>query len=265
MIIRKFLKYVFFLIRNIIKRERFLRLSLWEKGKLIFFDVKRFSFLSFRSRGYVDSFTADQIFTHHEYDLKPLAQYDEILKFYNGLIEKGKKPLIVDCGANIGLSACFFAQEFSEAEIIAIEPNRENFLAASIHTQNLDNVKLLNAAVGSHDGYVGIIDNEADSNAFQVSEGSENAKIKMLGLNKLLETTDAIPFLIKIDIEGFEKDLFSEHTEWFDQFKVAIVEIHDWDIPGKALGQSFFSCIGRYRRDFVQIGENSYSIRNDEK
>ena len=32
------------------------------------------------------------------------------------------------------------------------------------------------------------------------------------------------PFMIKIDIEGFEDDLFSINTEWLDEFYIMIIE-----------------------------------------
>ncbi len=44
---------------------------------------------------------------------------------------------------------------------------------------------------------------------------------------------------IKIDIAGFEEDLFSKCTEWIDAFPVLMVELHDGMLPGEALLAQF--------------------------
>ncbi len=75
------------------------------------------------------------------------------------------------------------------------------------------------------------------------------------------------PFLIKIDIEGFEKDLFQENIEWMNKFKVIIVEIHDWMVPSKSISASFISSLNKTmkikKRDLIINGENLISVRND--
>lgn len=41
---------------------------------------------------------------------------------------------IIDCGANIGLSAIYYANAYPQAKIIAIEPDRSNFKYLEINT-----------------------------------------------------------------------------------------------------------------------------------
>ncbi len=71
-----------------------------------------------------------------------------------------------------------------------------------------------------------------------------------------------MPFLVKIDIEGFEADLFKENTEWVQKFPVLIVELHDWMLPRSANSQNFLKCVSSLDRDFVFRGENVFSIKN---
>ena len=69
--------------------------------------------------------------------------------------------------------------------------------------------------------------------------------------------------IAKIDIEGAETELFSQSTVWIDHFPLVIVELHDWMMPGQARSRAFLQAISSRDRDFVQIRENSFSIRND--
>ena len=71
------------------------------------------------------------------------------------------------------------------------------------------------------------------------------------------------PFLIKIDIEGGEHNLFSENIDWIDKFKLIIIEPHDWMYPKKNLFNNFLKRISTLKRDFVILNENIISIRND--
>ena len=70
------------------------------------------------------------------------------------------------------------------------------------------------------------------------------------------------PFIVKVDIEGSESDLFSESTEWVDDVPILIVELHDWLMPKQGLSRSFLQCIAHRDRDFVCFEENVFSIRN---
>ena len=45
--------------------------------------------------------------------------------------------LIIDGGAHIGLTSLFFAQLFPSAQIIAVEPQKDNFALLSANTAGL--------------------------------------------------------------------------------------------------------------------------------
>lgn len=73
----------------------------------------------------------------------------------------------------------------------------------------------------------------------------------------------AFPFLVKVDIEGAEGDLFSGNTEWVARTPLVIVELHDWLLPKQKTSQPFLQCVAKLDRDFVYVGEDVYSIAND--
>lgn len=71
--------------------------------------------------------------------------YDEIYKFNCS----NEKPVILDFGANIGLSVYFFEQNYPEAEIYAYEadPNIFEYLKANVSKFTNANIHLFNQAV----------------------------------------------------------------------------------------------------------------------
>ena len=71
------------------------------------------------------------------------------------------------------------------------------------------------------------------------------------------------PFIIKIDIEGGEKNLFEKNVEWVEKFKIIIIEPHDWMYPKKNLFKNFLEKIAHLDRDFVILNENIVSIRKN--
>jgi len=71
------------------------------------------------------------------------------------------------------------------------------------------------------------------------------------------------PYIVKVDIEGAESDLFSGNTEWVARTPLVIVELHDWLLPKSGTSRSFLECISKLDRDFVQQHEDIFSIAND--
>jgi FkbM family methyltransferase len=75
-------------------------------------------------------------------------------------------------------------------------------------------------------------------------------------------TGTLFPFIVKIDIEGGEHDVFSAATEWLAATPVLFLEPHDWLSPGTRIMQPVLRCLADADRDFVVFGENIVSISN---
>jgi hypothetical protein len=101
--------------------------------------------------------------------------------------------------------------------------------------------------------------------ANQVLTGARvRSRIPALGMQDLMrrQPSDRTPFLCKIDIEGGERDLFSDQTNWIDQFALLIIELHDALMPRQGISRSFLQAIAKRDRDFVYLGENIFPIAN---
>ena len=155
-----------------------------------------------------------------------------------------------------------------DAHIVAIEPARDNFELLSRNVDGLG-VELLNGAVSSSAGRARVVDPGRGEWAYRTVADCGVRERAGLGAacdhqrHLRAHAAQAFPFLVKVDIEGAEGDLFSGNTEWVARTPLVIVELHDWLLPKGRTSQPFLQCIAKLDRDFVYVGEDVYSIAND--
>jgi FkbM family methyltransferase len=211
-----------------------------------------------------DWMTFDQIFLDEDYDLRPLARYGELTEIYSGLVAGGR-PVILDLGANIGLSACYFHLLWPEARIIAVEPDPDNARLLRENVAGFDAIVVEGAAAGKS-GRTRIVDSQVEKNAVRVTavDCDGLGDVEAVSVPDLLQRHGhgGAPFIAKIDIEGGERDLFSGDSAWVDDFPLLVVELHDWLYPGEGTARPFLKAMAERDRDFVYLDENVFSIRN---
>lgn len=170
-----------------------------------------------------------------------------------------KNPkIIVDCGANIGLSSVFFKKKFPNSKIIAIEPEESNYELLLKNIEGYDNICPLKRAVWNKNGYLTINNIGLGNWGFIVKEENleNNNTIKAVSIKGLMNIFD-IDYIdiLKLDIEGSEKEVFEiNFQEWMPFVKCIIVELHDRFKKGCT--ESFNNAIGNYKYDILQRGEN---------
>lgn len=167
---------------------------------------------------------------------KDLETFEEIFltNLYNTKLPFEPKT-IVDAGANVGLASLFFKLKYPSAEIVAIEIENGNVEAIKKNTIGFSNFELLHNALFNKKTFFKIEDPYNATNSFQIKEvnANENHDIESVTLDEIMsnknwETID----LLKIDIEGSEKQLFeSDYQNWLPKTKVIMVETHDRMIP----------------------------------
>lgn len=211
-----------------------------------------------------DALVFHQIFANHDYDISRLPRAADIHASYDDILSAGHTPLIIDAGANIGLSTLYFADVWPKAHVIAIEPDPANFALLCTNSGDLPRVTCVNAALASSSGGAQLIDPGLGYWGLRATpvETIDAADVPSIGMGGLLTNYDYQPFLVKIDIEGGESYLFSEKTEWIDRFTLLIIELHDWMLPRQGTSHNFLREIAKRDRDFVYVGENIFSIAN---
>jgi FkbM family methyltransferase len=171
---------------------------------------------------------------------------------------------IIDGGANIGLSSVFFATLYPKAEIIAIEPQRDNYLLLCDNTRNYPNIKCMNAGLWHKSTTLEVTDAAVGTTGFMVNETSPDNPngFKAVGTSEILTLHNrAFIDLYKIDIEGAEKEVLSENAEWLSQTKMMILELHDRKKPG--CSHAFFNALHRHNFECHPFGQNFLLFNRD--
>jgi FkbM family methyltransferase len=215
-----------------------------------------------------DLAACQQVFGSLDYDLRRLKRYQEISSIYETLTRDGRTPLVVDLGANIGTAALYFACAWPSCHVLSVEPAADNFQLLFENTQDCDNITAWHAAVASAAGRMRVANPTAEKWAYRTAPAAEGedetvAAVTVASILKEFSAQKGYePFIIKIDIEGAEADLFRTATEWIERFPILIIELHDWMLCGQASSANFLRAIAPLQRDFVYIGENVFSITN---
>ncbi len=242
---------------------RYILLTVPQAAVQRLFDKTTRNIISLQTRPGWDHAILDQIFLGEEYNLRKLGRWADLKSTYDGILASGQRPLIVDCGANIGLTSLYLRAFFAEAAIIAIEPAQDNFVLATANLAGAD-VQLLQAGVAAHSGSGKVIDPGMGEAGYRVDYSADGG-LKLISLNDILEhhaPANTVPFFCKIDIEGFEKDLFEANTEWVEAFPVVAIEFHDRLFPRQGSSRPALKCLAALDRDFEHHGESVFSISN---
>lgn len=207
-----------------------------------------------------------QCIVRRQYDFAHFPQYQRLVAAYNEAVKKGIRPLIIDCGGNIGLASVWFATQFPEAVIYAIEPDRNNFEVLKLNTAHYGSrIKLLLGGIWNESGYLKIVNPQSGSAAFRVDiskEQSDNS-IRAYTIAEIC-TLDGVesPFMVKIDIEGAQANLFLSNTEWVKNTHLITLELDDWLMPWQGTSSPFFSCLSKYPFDYLLGGESIFCFRD---
>lgn len=180
-------------------------------------------------------------------------------------IDLEEPKIIIDLGANIGTSAIALHLRFPQAKIFAVEMEKSNFELLEQNVSRYPNIIAVNVAIAAHTGLRVVFDRSTGPWGYTIAE-TENAKselgemVQARSLDSLveefrLETID----LLKIDIEGAEKELFEAGGRWLSITKVIIVELHDRITMGAS--RAFYLSTVDFSR-FERHGEKIVAYRH---
>lgn len=211
--------------------------------------------------GTSDAVVFAEIFRDRQYDLQWFPQQLTLRARYDDLLARGRRPLIIDAGANNGASALWFAGEYPMATIVAIEPERSNAEICRLNTRT-KRVEVIDAAVGGEGGSVRL---ESDGTEMWsvVTERDAHGSVPIVTINDIVDARrDRCElFLVKIDIEGFEADLFGSNVDWLNEAAGIFIEPHDRKFPGEAVSAPFRAALSGPEFDLLISGENLVFVR----
>ncbi len=137
-------------------------------------------------------------------------------------------PIILDCGANIGLSVLYFKTIYPKSKIWAFEPDAANFelLKKNIQSNHLQDIIAQPAAVWITDGQINFSGNGSEASRIDgKNTGAYNNSVPCIRFKTLLESFDKIDFL-KMDIEGGEHKVITDCAEEMYRVEHLFLEYH---------------------------------------
>lgn len=192
----------------------------------------------------------NNIFQYNFYDTRV---YDD-KQYIDSFIEAKEEDIVIDAGAY----TCDFTERFIKwnkgeyKEIIAFEPDYRNYIIALKNAKKMQNVKVINAAVGEESMKMLF---EADKGASSVLSDTGESEVDVMAIDDMgLENVS----YIKLDVEGFELEALKGARNTIKKFKprLAICLYHKKadiiKIP------EFIEELGLDYKFYVRIYSNTY-------
>ena len=164
---------------------------------------------------YGDIFVLGEIFHEKQYELQsPLPP----------------QPVIVDAGANIGVSAIWFLAHYPDAMLHAFEPASDNFRLLSENLAHIERARLFQIALGRQAAKATLHDGGSPGEYSlvrpSIGEELERVSVTTLAAHMDAEKLDRID-LLKLDVEGSELDLLVGLGERIRDVGVLVGEVHE--------------------------------------
>jgi FkbM family methyltransferase len=149
---------------------------------------------------------------------------DEVYRFES----ESDKPIIYDCGANIGISMLYFKRIYPHSKIKAFEadPVISEILKTNLQKNKINDVEVINKAVWiDYNGVYFGVEGADGGSIFKTN--SSLKKIDSIKLKDFLEKELHID-LLKMDIEGAEYDVILDCNASLRKAKYIFIEYHSW-------------------------------------
>jgi FkbM family methyltransferase len=217
--------------------------------------------IQYRAHDTGDWGAVHQVFHCLDYRVDFWSQGKALVQFYEENA-KERTPLIIDAGANIGTSCVYFSTMYPKSLVVAIEPEKNNCNLLRLNCQNRL-IEVHEAAIGNKPGKLFLKDPGLSSWGFRVGEQGDYA-VNVITVDQILEGTakNAVPFILKIDIEGGEQSLFDAECSWLAKFPLVVIELHDWMLPGSGSSNNFLKKLSSHNFDILHRGENLFCFNN---
>lgn len=194
--------------------------------------------------------------------------FTQIFKNMEYEFEVSKIPdVIIDAGANIGLASIYLTNRYPTAKIISIEPEKSNFDLLVANVAPYPKIVPLRAALWHKNEKISLVDRGLGDWGFMTDTKADIEKIT----GDVVDAVDGITVdevmsqhslsevdILKIDIEGAEREVFSDTASWIGGVNSIIIELHERMKPG--CSRSFYNGSDGFSEEWMQ-GENIYLSR----
>lgn len=160
---------------------------------------------------------------------------DQLYKFNSD----SERPLIIDCGSNIGLSIIFFKRLYPECRILAFEadPDICSVLKKNINAFEFNNVEINEKAVWTNNESIEFVQEGGASGMIGHSGSNKTIRIPCTRLLDIIDRQKKID-LLKIDIEGAEGAVLKDCEQVLHKVDKIFIEYHSMEIEEQTLEQT---------------------------
>lgn len=159
-----------------------------------------------------------------------LAMHSEILEHeIYSFPSLSPAPLIIDGGANIGISVLYFKNLYPNCRVLAFEPDPAIFqiLQTNINEFKLKQVELHCKAVWSSETTLEFMVEGADGGRI-VENGASNQKISQIETVRLHDYLNQKVDFLKLDVEGAETEILKDCQDVLHNVQNLFVEWHSF-------------------------------------
>ncbi|SRR5712691_64660 len=184
-----------------------------------------------------------------------------IIDFFDDVVSMGilgAAPFIVDVGANVGQFANAAKLFFPKARVVSFEPDPETYADLKINTCGLTDIDLHNIGLGDQEGMLPFYRHELSvmstfsAQADDVALDRASPELPIRRLDAVLNSDDR-PDLLKIDVEGFERQVLQGAWQTLTRSRYVLIEVS----LGRADGAGNLQLL----RDIVGHAPNAAIVR----
>lgn len=175
----------------------------------------------------VKSFDFGQFSVFYKRPYELIKTYEELfLSEIYRFETKNSNPIIIDCGANIGLSSIYFKTIYPNATLYAFEPDESLFklLSQNIAVNGFQDTHLHQEAVWIEDCTLSFSKKGSEASHIDLTNHSAH-KVKAIQLASFLAQFDQVDFL-KMDIEGAEFQVVADCLDELKKVDHFFLEYH---------------------------------------
>jgi FkbM family methyltransferase len=188
------------------------------------------------------------------------ALYELLVKDEYAFFGDLESPVfIIDGGANIGIASLYFLNRYPTARVVAIEPHPPN---CEICRKNLapygERAMVIQGALWKNPGRLVLDDARGEEWTMSVRSGGpgQTGSVEAFTLPDLIAYGDGKVDLLKLDIEGSEKELFGPGAQdWLPAIRNIVIELH-----GKDCSDGFFGALEGYEYDLIRNPKDALPV-----
>jgi len=209
--------------------------SILQKSMTEIFKGNSFSFLGYTFQSFYKAETTEEIEKIFSFLDFLLATFIKDQYALNKLLIRKQKPIILDCGANMGFVSLFARKIVENCEIYAFEPSSKNYkiMKTILEENKVKNIFPLNLALGNENKTVNLLSSGIGANESDKIEDSQANKgekykiketVKMITIDNFVFNIKKLPKVdfIKMDTEGYERQIIKGATQTIKKFKPII-------------------------------------------